>query len=94
VTGRQFENQAVRRNSSGSIRVLAFSELEKAVERRFLKRIPPGLSKPLNGKKLSLPPGWASESPTAITRSTRFCRTFQCLAVPRQPLKLLETLER
>ena len=25
-------------------------------------------------------------------RSTRFSRTFQCLAVPRQPLKLLETL--
>jgi hypothetical protein len=26
-------------------------------------------------------------------RSCRFPRTFQCLAVPRQPLKLLETLE-
>ena len=26
--------------------------------------------------------------------SCRFPRTFQCLAVPRQPLKLLETLER
>ena len=26
-------------------------------------------------------------------RSTRLCRIFQCLAVPRQPLKLLETLE-
>src|SRR4029077_5878286 len=27
-------------------------------------------------------------------RSSRFAGTFQCLAVPRQPLKLLETLER
>ena len=26
-------------------------------------------------------------------RSTRLARIFQCLAVPRQPLKLLETLE-
>ena len=26
-------------------------------------------------------------------RSTRLWRIFQCLAVPRQPLKLLETLE-
>jgi len=25
-------------------------------------------------------------------RSCRFPRTFQCLAVPQQPLKLLETL--
>jgi hypothetical protein len=48
--------------------------------------------------KVSASSGHPEKIHTEIThgdhpRSSCFCRTFQCLAVPRQPLKLLETLE-